>query len=52
MLWIPSVAFVADAYGSVHDYVAAAVKTARVEDARVNAFLIVTGLVVRTLGIL
>lgn len=52
LLRISGVAFVANAYGSVQCYVAATVKTARIESTRVDAFLIEAGIVVRTFGIM
>lgn len=52
LLRTAGVTFVADAYSSVHHYVAAAVKAAGIEGARVNALLIEAGPVVRALGIL
>jgi len=52
LLRIPGVAFIADAYGSMHRYVTATVKTAGVESAGIDALLIEAGLVVRALGVL
>lgn len=52
LLRMASETFVADADGSMHLHVAAAVEAAGVERARIDAFPVVTGLVVRALGVL
>lgn len=46
LLSFSGIAFVANAYRSMHYHVAATIKTARIESTRVDALLIKAGLVI------
>lgn len=52
LLWIADEALVADANGSMHLHVTLAVQSARVAGARVDALLLVAGLVVGAVRVL
>lgn len=52
LLRLSGVAFITNANRSMHYHVAATIKTARIESARIDALLIETSLVIRAFGIL